>query len=74
MSMHTKGHGFKSFPAYFSKDNAPLEVNELATLLKRIAWELPRLSITLSEFAVPERLTLPVISQLTKEVIALDAK
>lgn len=74
MNMHTKGHTFNSFPVYFSKNGVSLEVNELAALLKRIVQELPRLNITVPEFAVPKSSTLPVIGQLTKEVVALDAK
>ena len=74
INMHTKGHGFDSFPVYFSKDGIALTVNELSTLLKRIVRELPRISITPPEFTVPKRSTLPVIGQLTKEVTALDEK
>ena len=74
MNMHAKGHSFILFPVYFSKNSLPLDANELAALLKRIAWELPRLNITIPEFVVPKRLTLPVIGELTKEVVALDTK
>jgi len=74
INMHTKGHGFNSFPVYFSKDSVALTINELCTLLKRIVRELLRLDITHLEFTVPKRSTLPVIGQLTKEVVALDAK
>ena len=73
-NMHTKGHGFNSFPVYFSKDGVALTVNELSALLKRIVRQLTRLDITPPEFTVPKRSNFPVIGQFTKEVIALDAK
>ena len=72
--MHTKGHGFDTFPVYFSKDGVALTINELSALLKRIVRELPRISITPPDFTVPKRSTLPVIGQLWKEVTALDEK
>ena len=64
INMHTKGHGFDTFPVYFSKDGVALTINELSALLKRIVRELPRISITPPDFTVPKRSTLPVIGQL----------
>ena len=54
--MHAKGHGFDSFPVYFSKDSIALTVDELSTLLKRIVRELPRINIAPPEFPIPKRL------------------
>jgi len=49
-------------------------VDKLATLLKRIIRTIANRVITILELIVSIRISLPIISQLSSEVIALDSK
>ena len=51
-----------------------LVVDGLFALLKRIARELLRLEIVSLELIVPTRVSLPIISLVSKEIVALDIK
>ena len=74
INTHTKRYQFNNFLTYFSKNSISLIVDKLATLLKRIIRTIANRVITILELIVSIRISLPIISQLSSEVIALDSK
>jgi hypothetical protein len=74
INTHTKRYRFNNFPTYFSKNSISITVDKLAALLKRIIRTIANRVITVLELIVYIRISLPIISQLSSEIITLDSK
>ena len=74
INIYTKGLGFNDYPIRYSQNGVQKTVQELATTLKDIIRLMRRRSLEPPSLSLPMRKSLPIVGQLTKDVLDIDTK
>jgi len=74
INIYQKGLGFKDFPIKYSQNGVQKTMEELATMLKDIICSMRRRPVEPPVLSLPLWKSLPIVGQLSADVLAIDSK
>ena len=74
INIYQKGLGFNDFPIKYSQNKVQKTVEELATMLKDIIRIMRRRQVEPPVLSLPSRKSLPIVGQLSADILAIDSE